>query len=157
MNLRFFMNPSLPLSPDTNFIIFYQFCMTLLIVRPIANRVGTLPLPFFPPSLFLPSPFGFPPYPRMLLPQPATLPSQLPPSSPPPLAPNRPFSPRYFIFFCCLWGLLSRMRKLSPHRGNSITDGNSPTGRMTRYIIEIVHCLNVFSSVCMAIHRFVFR
>jgi len=88
------------------------------VCRPIANRVGTLPLPFFPPSLFLPSPFGFPPYPRMLLPQPATLPSQLPPSSPPPLAPNRPFSPR--------------MRKLSPHRGNSITDGNSPTGRMTR-------------------------
>eukprot|EP00090_Calanus_glacialis_P010693 TRINITY_DN19139_c0_g1_i2.p1 TRINITY_DN19139_c0_g1~~TRINITY_DN19139_c0_g1_i2.p1 ORF type:complete len:400 (-),score=79.47 TRINITY_DN19139_c0_g1_i2:486-1685(-) len=87
------------------------------VCRPIANRVGALPFPLFLPSPFFSPTFGFPPYPRVLLPPPA-IPPQLPPTSPPPLAPNRPFSPR--------------MRNLSPHRGNTIQDGNSPTRRMTR-------------------------
>jgi len=87
------------------------------VCRPIANRVGALPFPLFLPSPFFSPTFGFPTYPRVLLPPPA-IPPQLPPTSPPPLAPNRPFSPR--------------MRKLSPHRGNTIQDGNSPTRRMTR-------------------------
>jgi hypothetical protein len=114
------------------------------ICRPIANRAGALPITFpfhrlldtaspgaqdkystlpfgpLPIPFTFPSTFGFHTFPRGFLPL-HPIPTQLshPPSSPPPLAANRSFSP-------------PRMRKLSPSRGNTIRDGNSPTRRMTR-------------------------